>query len=157
MISTNDFQSDFQLEQSFVSDCHIENCLITLGSDTTLENTIEVSVSDILTNNNNDRKTGYVRLKAQGSLSVKENSRGTCVYGITMQGEFSAPMQMDDANMTNMLWFNGSSILYGVLRAKMEVITSMVFETGKITLPTINMIELIKHQSEMNKPSSDKN
>lgn len=44
------------------------------------------------------------------------------------------------------LWFNGSSTLYGIARAKMEVISAMILNNGKISLPMLNMFELLKEQ-----------
>ena len=48
------------------------------------------------------------------------------------------------------LWFNGSTILYGIARAKMEVISTMVLNNGKISLPLLNMYELLKERFEGN-------
>ena len=46
------------------------------------------------------------------------------------------------------LWFNGSAAVYGIARSKMEVMSSMVLNHGKIELPMVNMYELLKAQFE---------
>ena len=56
--------------------------------------------------------------------------------------------EKDDEELGELLWINGASVLYGIVRAKMEVISSMVFGSGKITLPLINMVQFVKKQNE---------
>ena len=53
-----------------------------------------------------------------------------------------------DEDFEAKLWFNGSATVYGIARSKMEVMSSMVLNHGKIELPMVNMYELLKAQFE---------
>ena len=43
---------------------------------------------------------------------------------------------------------NGSTALYSIARGKIETISTAVLNNGKIVLPMVNMIELLKAQFE---------
>lgn len=148
MIGTNEAASDFQLVQSFVSSCRFDNRLISIGSDTVLTNKVEVSVSKQFLNENKTLRLAYVRIVVSGNLAVKEQEEARCDYEITIEGQFSDPATISEEQFNQQLWINGASVLYGILRAKMEVFSSTIFNDGKITLPLINMIQLVKKQSE---------
>lgn len=73
-----------------------------------------------------------------------------------IQGLFSVEKDMPDVEFNRKLWFNGSTILYGIARAKMEVISTMVLNNGKISLPLLNMYELLKERFEGNEKRTNK-
>lgn len=148
MISTNETASDFQLVQSFISSCRFDNRLISLGSDAVLTNKAEVSVSKQFFNEDKTIRFGYVRIVVSGNLAVEGQKEARCDYEIAVEGQFSNPATISEEQFNQQLWINGSSVLYGIVRAKMEVLSSTIFNDGKITLPLINMIELVKKQSE---------
>ena len=96
----------------------------------------------------NIKKLGRVRVTVSGNLVVETNSSARCDYKMVVEGVFSTGKAKDDEEFGKLLWINGTSVLYGIVRAKMEVITSTIFESGKITLPLINMVEFVKKQNE---------
>lgn len=154
MINVKETESSIQLLESFVSDCKFDNRLISLGSDTTLTNNLEVSVSNQIFNSDKTFRLGYVRIIVSGRLEVEDNANAYCDYRLVVEGEFSVPSSVAEKEFSQLLWFNGSSVLYGIARAKMEVLSSMMFNSGKITLPMVNMIEFLKKQAIGKTPSS---
>ncbi len=147
MISTQAAGAELALEQSFISECRFDNKIITLGADAILTNNAEVAVSNLYFNEDKTKKMGRVRVIVSGDLSVEKHPDIRCDYKMVVEGEFSAAQDKPDEEVQNLLWFNGTSILYGIARAKMEVMSSTVFERGKITLPIVNMAEFIKQQN----------
>jgi len=85
-----------------------------------------------------------------GDYSTKGEPKASCKYHMVIQGLFSVEKDMPDVEFNRKLWFNGSTILYGIARAKMEVISTMVLNNGKISLPLLNMYELLKERFEGN-------
>ena len=148
MIPTHDVNASLELEESFISECNFSNRLISLGSDAILTNNAEIAVSNPYMSTDNIKKLGRVRVTVSGNLVVETNSSARCDYKMVVEGVFSTVKTKDDEEFGKLLWINGTSVLYGIVRAKMEVITSTIFESGKITLPLINMVEFVKKQNE---------
>lgn len=148
MIPTHDLNASIELEESFISECSFSNRLITLGTDALLTNDAEVAVSNFYMNAEGTKKLGRVRVIVSGNLAVENNEKARCDYKMTVEGVFSADKEKDDEELSELLWINGASVLYGIVRAKMEVVSSMVFGSGKITLPLINMVQFVKKQNE---------
>ena len=57
-------------------------------------------------------------------------------------------VETKDEEFFTTLWLNGSTALYSIARGKIETISTAVLNNGKIVLPMVNMIELLKAQFE---------
>lgn len=145
------YGADIQCKSSFITECSIENNVINLVSDATLDHQIKVSVSEPTpSEDSSDEKEAYVRLTLDGLYSVNNHSDASCKYHLVVNGSFSVANEVPDTDFIQKLWFNGSATLYSIARAKLEVISSMVLNYGKILLPMVNMYELLKAQAEEN-------
>lgn len=147
MIPTQDINAQIELVESFISECSFSNRLISLGSDAILTNNAEIAVSNVYMSNDGTKKNGRVRVIVSGNLAVENVPDASCDYKMTVEGTFSTDKETNDEKFLELLWVNGSAVLYGITRAKMEVLSTTVFEAGKITLPLINMVEFIKKQN----------
>ena len=61
------------------------------------------------------------RLILDGDIIFKETKgepKASCKYHMVIQGLFSVEKDMPDVEFNRKLWFNGSTILYGMARAK---------------------------------------
>ena len=112
-----------------------------------MTNQAEVAVSNIYANDTDTKKLGSIRITVSGKLQVESNSEAYCDYKVVVEGEFSASKEKSNEEFEKLLWFNGASVLYSIARAKLETITAMIFANGKISLPLVNMVELVKQQS----------
>ena len=144
------YSADIQCKSSFITECSIENNVINLVSDAKLDHQIKVSVSDSIPSEDGSEKEAYVRLTLDGLYSVNNQTNASCKYHLVVNGSFSIAKEVSEKEFTQKLWFNGSAILYSIARAKLEVISSMVLNYGKILLPMVNMYELLKAQAEEN-------
>ena len=142
--------ADIQYKESFITECSITNNVIDTGKNAVLNHEVEVLVSDQVPSDSPDEKAAYVRLILDGDYSTKGEPKASCKYHMVIQGLFSVEKDMPDVELNRKLWFNGSTILYGIARAKMEVISTMVLNNGKISLPLLNMYELLKERFEGN-------
>lgn len=147
MIQTQNTNAPLEMEHSYISECEFNNRIISIGADATLTNQAEVAVSNIYTNDTDTKKLGSIRITVSGKLQVESNSEAYCDYKVVVEGEFSASKEKSNEEFEKLLWFNGASVLYSIARAKLETITAMIFANGKISLPLVNMVELVKQQS----------
>lgn len=150
MNNLDQFLAAIQYENCFVSECTFHNNLITLGSDAILNSELQVGVSSIYHTDSTLKKFGRVRLILDGDMQIQNAPDAKCTYHLVLEGEFSTDNTVDDQKFIDALWINGSTVLYGIARAKLETISTSLFHEGKISLPMINMLELIRSQSKGN-------
>ncbi|MCC5875329.1 MAG: hypothetical protein JJU11_03820 [Candidatus Sumerlaeia bacterium] len=77
---------------------------------------------------------------------------GPCIEA-KIVGVFSCPEEMEEAKRFPMVRYNGSLILYGLLRGQVATVTGS-FPTGKLTLPSFNMMEVLKMNDDRSKEKS---
>ena len=142
------YEADIQYKGSFITECSFENNIIDAVTDCELTHQLSVSVSDQISCSDPSKKAAYVRLILDGVYSLSDGSDASCKYHMALHGIFEIDKAVPDEDFISKLWFNGSATLYSVARSKMEVMSSMVLNHGKIELPMVNMYELLKAQSE---------
>lgn len=145
-MKANEFVSNFQYENAVMTEGSFTNNLVQPGNSTNLDSEVEVSVSNIYIDEEAAKKLGRVKLELKGTFSVMEHPEANCTYRFVFNGEFSTAKDTPDDDFLKALWFNGSTALYGIARAKIETISAMIMQVGKISLPMINMVELVKEQ-----------
>lgn len=141
-------ESDIQYRGSFITECSFENNVIDAVTNCSLTHQISVSVSEQIPYKESNKKAAYVRLILDGTYSLDDGSNASCKYHMVLNGLFEIDKAVPDEDFVTKLWFNGSATLYSIARSKMEVMSSMVLNHGKIELPMVNMYELLKAQSE---------
>ena len=147
-MNINEFSANIQYKNSFITECTITNNLLDIGEDAVLNANVKVAVSNPAVSEDQKEKIGRVRLTFDGNYSVPDNKDANCGYHIVLIGEFSTSVETKDEEFFTTLWLNGSTALYSIARGKIETISTAVLNNGKIVLPMVNMIELLKAQFE---------
>jgi hypothetical protein len=65
-----------------------------------------------------------------------------------IEGAFESVGTISEENFKTLVALNGASALLGIARGKIEAISSVIYNTGKITIPLVNMIEYYKEISK---------
>ena len=142
------FEADIQYLGSFITECSFDNNIIDAVTQCELTHQLSVSISEQIPIDDPSKKAAYVRLILDGVYSLDDGSNASCKYHMVVHGKFMIDKSVPDEDFETKLWFNGSSTLYSIARSKMEVMSSMVLNHGKIELPMVNMYELLKTQSK---------
>lgn len=150
MSNINEFAANIQYKGSFIAEFKIKNELVVLGSDAHFGGDVSVEVSTIYYNEQRTEKLGRVRMTIDGTVLLDGKENPSCSYHLVLIGEFASRMDISDEEFNSLLWANGSTALYGIARAKLETMSSIVLKNGKIVLPMINIIELLKNQFSEN-------
>ena len=183
-MNVNEFSANIQYKNSFITECTITNNLLDIGDDAVLKTDVKVAVSklslsddeSLLTatftsvfktdvkvavsklslSDDETEKLGKVRLTLDGSYSVPDNTDAKLEYHIVLIGEFCTSASTKDEDFTASLWLNGSTALYSIARGKIETISTTVLNNGKIILPMVNMMELLRAQlgAESSEPTN---
>ena len=142
------FEADIQYLGSFLTECSFDNNIIDAVSQCELTHQLSVSISEQVPIDDPSKKAAYVRLILDGVYSLQDGSEASCKYHMVIHGKFMIDKSVPDEDFETKLWFNVSAAVYGIARSKMEVMSSMVLNHGKIELPMVNMYELLKAQFE---------
>lgn len=67
---------------------------------------------------------------------------------IALEGAFSSPASVSDEDFEELLNINGGSVLYAIARAKIETISATIYQSGKILLPMVNIIQYFEEKSK---------
>lgn len=155
-MNVNEIISNFYYRGSSVKKCYIDNTVVSLGGDARVDMELDVLSGKIQNERERLQKSGRLLLIAKGTIRSPSNDLIKVDFELQVEGEFASPQEVSDQQFTNMLWINGTSVLYGIARGKMEAISSLVFHQGKISFPLINVMEFLKEKSEDSKNQIDK-
>ncbi len=67
---------------------------------------------------------------------------------IALEGAFSSPASVSDEDFEELLNINGGSVLYAIARAKIETISATIYQSGKILLPMVNIVQYFEEKSK---------
>lgn len=155
-MNVNEIISNFYYRGSSVKKCYIDNTVVSLGGDARVDMELDVLSGKIQNERERLQKSGRLLLIAKGTIRSPSNDLIKVDFELQVEGEFASPQEVSDQQFINMLWINGTSVLYGIARGKMEAISSLVFHQGKISFPLINVMEFLKEKSEDSKNQIDK-
>nr|DAN10105.1 MAG TPA: Protein-export protein secB, Greek key beta sheet.35A [Caudoviricetes sp.] len=77
-----------------------------------------------------------------------DEDEATDEFKLTIEGEFSAKSELEEKEFRELVQFNGSSVLFSLARAKVEEVSALTYEVGKIILPLVNMIQFFRNQDQ---------
>ena len=138
----------FSILEAFLRNALLIIISLMLCRSVNLTHQLSVSISEQVPIDDPSKKAAYVRLILDGVYSLQDGSEASCKYHMVIHGKFMIDKSVPDEDFETKLWFNGSAAVYGIARSKMEVMSSMVLNHGKIELPMVNMYELLKAQFE---------
>lgn len=88
----------------------------------------------------------YAELAIELVISIKKNEDQHCDINLVLKGAFLNTIG-DVTKFKKLVEVNGAAALIGVARGKIESISSSVFNSGKIVLPFINVLEYYKSKT----------
>ena len=140
-------KSSFQLLSHCVEELDIKNKIFILDADDskTFKKTLkDVSIKDANMHEDSERFWGNLSLFISIQCKSKSNSRKTICVKIKISGMFTGEKgSMDKEQFQNMLITNGSASLYSMARAIITTTTSQCLPSGHVTLPMVNVFQLL--------------
>ena len=87
------------------------------------------------------KKVGKLLMSINVCIKDKEETPSEDNISVIAEGVFSTSSEIDDNKFVEMLNINGAAALYSIVRAKIEVLTGIIYPDGKLLLPMINMVQ----------------
>ena len=67
---------------------------------------------------------------------------------LSLEGEFLSEKNTEEEDFKQLVIINGAAALISIARGKIESITSNIFDSGKVVIPFVNVIDYYKGLSE---------
>ncbi len=125
---------------STILELKINNNIISLGNTETKEIGLDYGIQAI--EKTEDELRAKIIMKISVFIPCVEETKNE--YTMVIEGLFSVPVSVPEEEFIKLLSLNGAAALYSISRAKMESISAAVFNSGKIVLPMINMMDYLK-------------
>ncbi len=139
-MNIKDTVAQFQMTSSRIASLNIENELIELPSAEECTSSINLGNPQIAIKQTKNGFIGVLLLIVE--TSIKRNSDNKKLdLSITAEGTFTFN-GTEQAEFENMMFLNGNSALYSVIRSYVISVTSLSLNSGKVVLPMINFLKL---------------
>ncbi len=152
---SNQITADLQFSGSCVEKVVVQNSIINLAQDDPREFGVDIDVKEI---GQNDDKTliGTVELSVITNVKSKQDKKRKSRFNIVIQGCFeSTNINLPKEKFGAMLYVNGGSALYSIARSFICNLSANVYQNGKLLLPMINVIEVLKQKVAQQKATND--
>lgn len=150
----NQISADIQFIGSCITKTKISNNIIHLDNDAAREFGIDIDVGEIDRDKDN-ALVGIVNLGIIVNVKNKKYNKKSKI-DIVIQGCFtSTNPELSEDKFKAMLYINGGSALYSIARSFICNISANIYESGKLLLPMINIIEFIKEKMREEEQQTD--
>lgn len=80
-------------------------------------------------------------------IDVLSESEGKTHICMDVHGSFQSPeSEVNQEEFTKLLLINGAAALYTIARSKMEVVSSLIYSRGRLTLPFVNIVNFYQEK-----------
>lgn len=94
-----------------------------------------------------DRKTGCLRMQVFVRIKPENQTGEDDEFDIVLDGKFTSNADVADDKFLRLLNINGGAALYAIARTKIEALSALTYEDGKVLLPMINIIQYYQEMS----------
>ena len=141
----NQISADIQFIGSCVKKLKLLNDIVILNNDDKRIFGIDIDVHDIDDHNEDNVLIGFVDLGV--SIKVTSKNKEKTKMDIVIQGCFkSTNPKLSKDDFEGMLYVNGGSALYSFARSLVCSLSANMYQSGKLLLPMVNIIELLKEE-----------
>ena len=150
------YMSAFQYAGSRITNLRIKNDFIDLIESNTIKKSLDVSHEILTINKINDGKVFLGVINVNIKVNAKKEKKK---YNVSMsiEGAFTAPVEIGEELFENMLQINGITSLYSVARGFIQSTTSQTLMSGNVLLPMFNVAQYSKDLNEKTKEQNTDN
>ena len=148
------YMSAFQYAGSRITNLRIKNDFIDLIESNNVKKSIDVSHEILSINKINDGKVFLGVINVNIKVNAKKEKKK---YNVSMsiEGAFTAPVEIGEELFENMLQINGITSLYSVARGFIQSTTSQTLISGNILLALFNVAEYSKDLNVKNEEKKE--
>lgn len=81
-------------------------------------------------------------------VEVTQGEEQRCKIELTLEGAFLSGQNPSEDDFRQLVAINGAAAIIGLARGKLEAITGNIFNSGKISIPFVNVLDYYKKSIE---------
>ena len=81
-------------------------------------------------------------------IEIEQSEKQKCKIQLSLEGAFVSTQDAEETTFRQLVAVNGAAAIIGIVRGKIETITSNIFNNGKIVIPFVNVIDYYKSLTE---------
>jgi hypothetical protein len=81
-------------------------------------------------------------------VEINQSDEQTCKIDVSIEGAFLSSVEADEKAFKELVSVNGAAALIGIARGNIESISANIFNSGKVTIPFVNVVDYYKSLME---------
>lgn len=139
--------TNFNIESSSVRELHAD-CKMR-GISETCKKEMDLIIRYWKPVQKEEKKYGGLLLELDVKIHAEDPEEEPDKIHLSLEGVFSSPASaISDEVFEELLNINGGAALYAIARSKMETISATVYQSGKVLLPMVNIIQYFEEKSK---------
>ena len=90
----------------------------------------------------------FSQLAVDFEIEIEQSENRKFKLELSLEGAFISEKDIEEEDFKQLVAINGAAALIGIARGKIESITSNIFDSGKVVIPFVNVIEYYKGLSQ---------
>ena len=90
----------------------------------------------------------FAQMAIDFEVEIEQSEDRNFKLELSLEGAFLSEKDTEEEDFKQLVIINGASALISIARGKIESITSNIFDSGKVVIPFVNVIDYYKGLSE---------
>lgn len=127
-----------------VKKLNIENNIVDVEKD--CKRIFGLNINEPIFQKVDDKIFGQIIIDFQ--VEMNQSDEQICKIDISIEGAFLSNAEADEKAFKELVSVNGAAALIGIARGNVESISANIFNSGKVTIPFVNVIDYYKSLME---------
>lgn len=84
-------------------------------------------------------------------VEIEQSEERKCKIELSLEGAFISDGEIEEDTFKQLVMVNGAAAIIGIARGKIESITANIFNSGKVVIPFVNVLDYYKGLLEQEK------
>ena len=140
----NMITSGIELLGTYVSDLTIENSIADIAKEA--KRTFGLNICEPEFENKDENILSQIRIEFE--IEINQVQDEVCKIRFAIEGGFGSVGDTDEETFKQRVAVSGAAALIGIARGKIESISASIFNSGKIVIPFVNVVDYYKSLGE---------
>lgn len=140
----NKITSGVELLGTYVNDLSINNSIADIVKDAKRTFGLNISEPEF------ESKDGsiYAQIGIEIEIEISQSEEQNCKIKFSIEGGFVSSGDIEEEVFKQRVAVSGAAALIGIARGKIETISASIFNSGKIVIPFVNVVDYYKSLSK---------
>lgn len=140
----NMITSGIELLGTYVRDLTIENSIADIAKEA--KRTFGLNICEPEFENKDENILSQIRIEFE--IEINQVQDEVCKIKFAIEGGFGSVGDIDEETFKQRVAVSGAAALIGIARGKIESISASIFNSGKIVIPFVNVVDYYKSLGE---------